>query len=123
MAQPFQVIITADLLTELREIFQIVILSNFILTDGSGIQVSLTDQERSRITSDLDISRVFIIDANSKFYNYAYINIHDRTTVFLDNEQEQQLALWMLTIVSVKLLDQFSLNSESSVETLHSMWM
>ena len=64
--QTFPVTILTDDLTELREFLVAVITGTFVLRDGSGAQLSLSQQESDRIQVWIPEAQVFIMDINSK---------------------------------------------------------
>ena len=61
----FDVTINSDDLTELREFFEAIITGFFVSRTVSGPQLSLSDQERSRVVILVPSARVYIIDADS----------------------------------------------------------
>ena len=64
--QTFPVTILADDLTELREFLVAVITGTFVLRDGGGAQLSLSQQESERIQVRIPEAQVFITDINGK---------------------------------------------------------
>ena len=62
----FNVTINSDNLTELREFFQTIMTGFFVSGAVGGPQLSLSDQERSRIMITIPSARIYIIDADSK---------------------------------------------------------
>ena len=74
--------INSDNLTELREFFQTIITGFFVSRTVGGPQLSLSDQERSRIMITIPSARVNIIDADSKKLRLATFNAHTYYVIF-----------------------------------------
>ena len=70
----FDVTINSDDLTELREFFQTIMTGFFVSGAVGGPQLSLSDQERSRIMVIIPSARVHIIDADSKKLRLTIFN-------------------------------------------------
>ena len=70
----FDVTINSDEFTELREFFEAILARFFVSRTVSGPQLTLSEQETSRITIATPSARVYIIDTDSK--NLDSINSH-----------------------------------------------
>ena len=77
----FDVTINSDDLTELREFFQTII-TGFFVSRTDAPQLSLSDQERSRIVIIIPSARVYIIDADSKKLRLATFSAHTHYVIF-----------------------------------------
>ena len=66
LSASYSISIVQDDLTEMQESF-FALIRGYDVYDLNGNMLTLTDDERQRISFDIDTARVFINDSNSKF--------------------------------------------------------